>query len=282
MNFFTEKYKAMSMATPYVHFVLGSGFSNALKELEARNALENYTFKGEIPFHQVPGFAQTTVEGHLGVYRYYEHKKTKRVVTFQVGRVHGYEGHAPSQVVQTVMQPFFAGTKNFILTNAAGALTKDFSVGSVMLIEDHVNMTGTNPLVGPNPKGADGKYIGPRFLDLMYAYDPEFLKILNTTLSNQKLEMHKGIYLGLLGPVFETPAEIKLYARWGLHAVGMSTVWEAISLRHAGAKLAGLSLISNLGCGLEDKPIDHEDVLHQAQKSAPMIVKGLFEFSEKI
>lgn len=282
MSFFNDKYRAMSIAVPNVHIVLGSGFGSALKELESRNALENYTFKGEIPFKDVPGFTQTTVEGHLGVYRYYENKKTKQSVTFQVGRLHGYEGYSPTKVVQTVMQPFFAGTKNFVLTNAAGALSKNYSVGSVMVIEDHINMTGTNPLVGPNPKNENGKPIGPRFLDMMYAYDLEYTKLLKASLKDQKLELHQGVYLGLLGPVFETPAEIKLYARWGIDAVGMSTVWEAISLRHAGAKLCGLSLISNLGCGLEDKPIDHEDVLHQAQKSAPMIVKGLFDFSEKI
>src|SRR5262249_34664020 len=159
------------------------------------------------------------------------------------------EGHEPSTVVQTVMVPRLSGVKSFVLTNAAGGLSLSMRPGDVMLIRDHVNLTGLNPLVGVNPQGLDGRPLGPRFPDLARLYDREWRARLLRICAAEGLGTHEGVYLGLLGPSFETPAEIQLFSSWGLHAVGMSTVWEAIALAHSGARVAGLSLVSNLGSG---------------------------------
>ncbi len=263
---------------PDFHIVLGSGLSSAFDTLKLGKIWEEKT---PLNFGDIPSFSASTAPGHKGVFRYFTHAKSRRTVTFQVGRLHGYEGLSPRDVVKPVMESFLAGTRNFILTNAAGSLKKSFKPGSVMLIEDHVNLTGSNPLYGPNPVDASGKVLGPRFPDMSQTYDPYLLKKLKKSCEKQKLKVNHGVYLGLLGPCFETPAEVKLFASWGLGAVGMSTVWEAIALKHAGAKIGGLSFMSNLGCGLDAHPLLHEDVEKMGKKIAPKLVNALFHFVEK-
>ena len=266
--------KKLGAEIPTAHIVLGSGFGAALDSLPAKS----WEAVGEISFSQIPGISQSTVQDHVGKYRLYRHLSTKKIVQFQMGRLHGYEGHDPRQVVQPVMIPRVAGVENFILTNAAGGLDRAMNPGDVMLIEDHVNLTGKNPLIGENPKDHTGKELGLRFPDMGHCYRPEWRARLQTHLEAEKVAVHKGIYLGLLGPTFETHAEVRLYSSWGMKAVGMSTVWETISLHHSGAKLAGISLISNLGAGLSNVALNHNDILDTCRISAAQIMRGLSEF----
>lgn len=274
IDFLLGKYSSLNVPLPSAHVVLGSGFGQALDALPANE----WELKGEIPFNEVPGLIASTVPDHAGKYRVYFHKPTGKAVQFQMGRLHGYEGHNPRAIVQTVMIPRCCGIENFLLTNAAGGLDTKMNPGDVMVINDHVNMTGSNPLIGENPKWPDGRELGPRFPDMGNTYQPAWQKALRTRLESQKLKVHDGIYMGLMGPVFETHAEVRLYAQWGMKAVGMSTVWEAIVLKHSGAKLAGLSLISNLGAGLTDQHLDHFVILETCRKSAAQIIAGVGEF----
>ena len=278
VDFLKHSYASMGIQTPSLHMVLGSGFGKALDEISLPG---NWKKKGEISFSKVPGLVTATAPDHRGTYVYYEDSNTRKTITFQIGRLHGYEGIDPAQVVQTVTCPLLAGTSHFILTNAAGALCTDFKVGGVMLIEDQVNFTGKNPLLGPNPVDQKGAPIGARFPDMSQLYDRKMREGLSSFLAAEGLSIHKGIYLGLLGPSFETPAEVKLFARWGAHAVGMSTVWEAIALKHAGATLAGVSLLSNMGVGLTDEVVSEEEVIRNSRISARAIVLGLLKFAEK-
>lgn len=267
----------LKVPTPFVHIVLGSGFGTALDTLDPAI----WEKAGEIGFSDVPGLVASTVQDHAGRYRLYRHKPTGKVAQFQMGRLHGYEGHESRMVVQTVMIPRCAGVENFLLTNAAGGLDRAMNPGDVMIIEDHVNLTGKNPLIGHNPKDASGKELGPRFPDMGHCYRPEWRARLQTHLEAEGLRVHKGVYLGLLGPTFETHAEVRLYSAWGMKAVGMSTVWETIALHHSGAKVAGLSLISNLGAGLSEAQLDHETILETCRSSAAQAMAGIASFLEK-
>lgn len=261
------------------HIVLGSGFGSALSQLPQGF---DWTVSGEIPFPSIPGFHAATVPDHAGLYRFYKNKKTNSQICFQLGRLHGYEGHVPQEVVSTVLLPRLSGVENFLLTNAAGGLGHGYKPGDIMLFRDHVNMTGQNPLIGANPVGPNGKEMGPRFPDLSRLYSEDFRSVLRQKLVANGLTVHEGVYVGVLGPSFETPAEVKLYQHWGMGAVGMSTVWEAIALAHTSAKLAGLSLISNLGAGLSSETLDHIKILETSRASALNVVKGVFAWAESL
>jgi len=278
VEFFKSYYAKVKLAAPSLHIVLGSGLSSAFKDLKLG---KHWTAKGEILFREVPGLTTSTAPGHTGAFRYFINSKSGQSICFQLGRLHGYEGLSPRQVVAPLVAAFQAGTKKFLLTNAAGSLKRNFKVGSVMLIEDHVNLTGTNPLLGANPVGVDGQNLGPRFPDMTGVYSTRMQKTLKIMLRKNRIQVNEGVYLGLLGPAYETPAEVKLYSSWGLGAVGMSTVWEAIALQHMKAELAGLSFISNMGCGLDKHPLRHEDVEAIGKKISKHLVAALFDFAGK-
>jgi purine-nucleoside phosphorylase len=254
------------LPVPSYHVVLGSGYGTALESFPWEKA-------GDLSFRDMPGFPPSTVQDHAGSYRFF--RKGSHSICFQMGRIHGYEGHPASAVIQPVMVPRLAGVRNFVLTNAAGGLSAGYKPGDVMLIRDHVNLTGLNPLVGVNPTGPDGKEIGPRFPDLAKLYCRELRARMKKHLEGASFATHEGVYLGLLGPSFETPAEIQLFASWGLNAVGMSTVWEAIALAHSGARVGGISLISNLGAGMGEGTLDHGVILETCRASASHIVRGI-------
>lgn len=275
--FLKSEYKKANINIPEVHFVLGSGYGQALNSLKQDQRFsEVWKEKLVLNFAEVPGLCATSVEGHGGAYYYFENQKTKTTICIQVGRLHGYEGLDSKLVVKTVTEPAMAGTKKFILTNAAGGLTEKFSVGSVMVINDHVNLTGKNPLHGPNPTDENNVALGPRFLDLSSCYDKALTKAVKNSLKKEDLEVNEGVYLGLSGPSFETPAEVRLFASWNLQAVGMSTVWESIALNHLGATVAGVSLISNMACGLGDqKALEHNLVIEASKQSAHKILNAL-------
>jgi purine-nucleoside phosphorylase len=270
---YSDFLKRQSLAIPSCHVVLGSGFGSALENFSWRLA-------GDLSFTEVPGFPPSTVPDHAGAYRFYE--KNGKVVCFQMGRLHGYEGHAASTVAKTVLAARLAGVKNFLLTNASGGLNPGFRPGDLVMIRDHVNLTGQNPLTGHNPVGHDGKELGPRFPDLCNMYDPDWRKVLGGFAEKEGLRVHEGVYLGVAGPSFETPAEVQLFAAWGMSAVGMSTVWEAIALRHSGARFAGLSLISNLGAGMGEGSLDHLEILKTCRASAAKIIRAVEKFLETV
>ncbi len=270
---YQEFLQSHGLAPPSLHVVLGSGFGTALSAFPWEKV-------GELSFASVPGLHASTVPDHAGKYSFY--RKGNQVVSFQMGRLHGYEGHAPDEVTRTVMIPRLAGVKNFLLTNAAGGLSLAYQSGDVMLLRDHVNLTGMNPLRGPNPRGLDGAELGPRFPDMSRVYDARWRAQLHKACLQQGLRVHEGVYLGILGPSFETPAEVQLFSSWGLHAVGMSTVWEAIALKHSGARLAALSLISNPGAGLvAGTALDHLEILETCRASATRIVGAIQSFVEE-
>lgn len=269
----------MGFSPPEIHFVLGSGFSPAVDKTKINGVWEEVF---SLPFGAVPGLNTPTVESHSGLYRYFVHKSTGRVICFQCGRLHGYEGRTPQEAVQTVMLPFMAGTGQFVLTNSAGGLKENLTVGSVVALTDHVNFTGQNPLMGPNPSDERGQPFGPRFPDMSEIYEDTMRRQIVRELLAGGLKVEEGVYIGVLGPNFETAAEVQLFARWGLSAVGMSTVWEALALRHAGAKLSAFSLISNPACGIEvgEKP-DHENILEAVSVYSEKIIRSFFNYCDR-
>ncbi|MDZ4677721.1 MAG: purine-nucleoside phosphorylase [Oligoflexia bacterium] len=275
-NNLLSKLNDLKVNSPSLHLVLGSSFSDIFSEQSFKAQWEE---KAQITFSEA-GFKGSTAPGHRGVFHYLQNKKTKSTITCQVGRLHGYEGTTPQDAIAPVLAHRLLGTKKFILTNAAGALTKKFKVGSLMIIKDHVNLTGLNPLVGANPVNSEGMHLGQRFPDMSQAYDLELSNKLENYFKKSDLQVNHGVYLGLLGPSFETPAEIKLFSQWGLHAVGMSTVWETIALRHGGARVAGVSLISNLGCGLSDEPLNHDEILKICKTPTQKMLQCLLNFAE--
>ncbi|MEZ4814810.1 MAG: purine-nucleoside phosphorylase [Bdellovibrionota bacterium] len=263
-----------NLALPYAHVVLGSGLALPLQDLE----MKDWSFEGEISFSELPGMTSSTAPGHKGTYRFY--KKGTRVVSFQVGRLHGFEGNKASDVVKPVLTLADLGVEKFIITNAAGSLQTHMKAGSVMLINDHVNFTGLNPLTGPNDES-----LGPRFPDMSQIYSPRINKILEKHLNKHNVETHFGIYIGVNGPSFETPAEINLFSNWGMGSVGMSTVFEAIALKHRSKEIGGLSFLANMGAGLGEKAGDTltgEEVLEAGRQTAPSILKAIFESLETL
>ena len=245
--------------------VLGSGLGAFAAELA--NPVK-------IPYEQIPGFARSTVEGHAGQLVLGE--IDGNAVAVQQGRFHYYEGYEIEQVMLPVRTFGLMGIKNLILTNAAGSLNTDMTPGSLMLITDHLNCLGVNPLRGPN----DDRF-GPRFPDMSEVYDREFQQIANeeaNAIARERFEkgqdeslvdfMNPGIYCALSGPTYETPAEIRMYRQLGADAVGMSTVPEAIAARHQGMSVLGISCITNLAAGMSDEPINHEEVMETGAKVA--------------
>ena len=243
--------------------------------------------KGEIYFSDLPGLHASTAPGHAGKYVVVEHLSSKKVGILQVGRLHGFEGLDPREVVRTVLYTRELGTSLYFITNAAGGMDPAHSPGDVMMIVDQINLTGKSPLVGQNPKKPDGTEWGPRFLDLTKLFDMEWKKTLASAFKDQKLKVHEGVYMGVLGPAFETPAEIRFFSQVGAHTVGMSTVWETIALKHTGATVCALSLISNIAAGLstnsagELEELDHFAILDACKSSSTSILRGILLSVEK-
>jgi len=232
-----------------VFVVLGSGWRPAAEQLgEATCAF---------PAAELPGFLAPTVAGHGGELRSID--VGDRRVLVALGRVHAYEGHDLADVVHPVRTAVLAGCRIVVLTNAAGGLAEGLAIGQPVLIRDHLNLTGRSPLTGPTP----GEDLGPRFPDMTDAYS-ERLRALARELEPSLVE---GVYAGLPGPQYETPAEIRMLQVLGADLVGMSTVHETIAAHHLGAEVLGMSLVTNLAAGLGDV-LDHRDVLQVAADSA--------------
>ena len=227
-----------------VGLILGSGLGELADEIEDPIV---------IPYEDIPSFPVSTVAGHAGQL-VYGSLGAKRVLALQ-GRFHYYEGYEMNEVTFPVRVMSMLGTESLIVTNAAGGVNQNFTPGDLMLITDHINSFGTNPLIGPN----DEQY-GPRFPDLTHAYDLEYQELVKEVASDLDLSLQEGTYYGMTGPTYETPAEIRMIQIVGGDAVGMSTVPEVIVARHAGMRVIGISCISNLAAGMGEE-LNHEDVI---------------------
>lgn len=237
---------------PQLALVLGSGLGGLADELEGSVS---------IPYADIPGMGRSSVQGHAG--RLVSGKLAGVSVIVMQGRLHPYEGHELESVVLGVRIMLSLGASTLIVTNAAGGLDPNVAAGSLMLIDDHINLSGRNCLVGPNDDA-----LGPRFPDMSAAYDPELRARCMQLARELTIDLARGVYAGVLGPSYETPAEVAMLQRLGAHAVGMSTVQEVIAARHMGARVLGLSCITNPGAGLSAEPLRHEDVERRAKASA--------------
>lgn len=246
--FIREKYDRQLQ----VALVLGSGLGAFADEVE--NAVR-------IPYEDIPHFARSTVEGHAGQLVLGEVSGVQ--VAVQQGRFHYYEGYDISQVIFPMRVFGVLGIKPVILTNAAGSINTNFRPGTLMVIRDHLNLMGVNPLRGKN----DERY-GVRFPDMTEVYDRDFLETAIAEAGAVGLNLRRGVYCGLSGPTYETPAEIHMLRNCGSDAVGMSTVPEAIVARHMGMKVLGISCITNYAAGIVDQNINHEEVMETGAQVA--------------
>jgi len=228
-----------------VAIVLGSGLGAFAEDL---------TDAVTIPYAEIPGFARSTVEGHAG--RLVIGKTGNVAIAAMQGRFHFYEGYSLEQVTFPTRVLKLLGVHTLVLTNAAGTLNIEFTPGSLMVISDHLNLLGDNPL-----RGRNDERFGPRFPDLSSVYTPELQTLVIDEARAMGLEMRRGVYASLAGPSYETPAEIHMMRTLGADAVGMSTVPEAIVARHMSMRVLGISCITNLAAGVSDEPIDHSQVM---------------------
>lgn len=250
-----EFLKNAGVEQPSVGLILGSGLGELASEAEDGLA---------IPYEDIPGFPVSTVEGHAGQL-VYGTLGEKKVLAMQ-GRFHYYEGYSMKEVTFPVRVMKALGIESLIVTNAAGGVNESFSPGDLMIINDHINLTGDNPLLGPNDSN-----LGERFTDMSEAYDKEYQKLIRQSAESLDVTLQEGVYLGLTGPTYETPAEIRMIRTLGGDAVGMSTVPEVIVARHAGIRVAGISCITNLAAGMQES-LNHEEVVETTE-----IVKDSFK-----
>jgi purine-nucleoside phosphorylase len=241
----TRVIRARINVEPRIAVVLGSGLGGFADDFEESVS---------IPYEEIPGFVRSTAQGHVG--RLVIGKVDTIPVLAMQGRVHYYEGYSLDEVTFPVRTFGLLGVKNLVLTNAAGGINVQLTQGALMVISDHLNLMGVNPLRGPN----DERF-GPRFPDMTAVYSPELQELVIEEAKGIGVELRRGIYGALSGPSYETPAEIHLLRNLGADAVGMSTVPEAIVARHMGLEVLGISCITNMAAGLSDQPINHEEVM---------------------
>jgi purine-nucleoside phosphorylase len=237
---------------PRVALVLGSGLGG-LADVFAEREVLNYS--------EIPGMPDTSVAGHAG--RLIAGTLEGVDVIAMQGRLHPYEGHALPQVVLGVRLMLRLGADTLIVTNATGGLKADLAAGTLLAITDHLNLTGQNCLFGPNDAS-----LGPRFPDMSVAYDPSLIELASEVARAQGYELARGVYAGVLGPSYETPAEVRMLGLLGASVVGMSTVQEVIAARHMNARVLGISCVTNPGAGLTSERLNHADVERIARASA--------------
>ena len=230
---------------PRIGLVLGSGLG-PVAEAIAQPVV--------VPYRELPGFPEPGVDGHAG--RLVAGTLARVEIACLQGRSHAYEGHPPDRLALPVRTLRRLGCEVLLLTNAAGSLRPAIGPGRLMMITDHINTSGVNPLIGPNDPG-----LGPRFFDLTEAYDANIRAALRAAATEAGIALAEGVYVMVSGPNYETPAEIRAFARLGGDAVGMSTVPEVLAARHCGLRVGAISLITNLAAGLGGPDLDHADVL---------------------
>jgi purine-nucleoside phosphorylase len=247
---------------PLVGLVLGSGLGGLADALDLEVA---------IPFGDLPGWPDATAPGHAG--RLLFGRLSGVPVVVQQGRFHLYEGHSAGFVVQPVLLMGRLGAKTIVLTNAAGGVNPGYAAGTLMVIADHLNLTGRSPLIGAN---ADG--IGPRFPDMTGVWDAGLRSRIHAAAGAEGVMLAEGVYACLLGPSYETPAEVRMLGRLGADAVGMSTALEAVAARWAGIKVCGVSLVTNPGAGLSGAELSHSEVLAAAELAGPRLSRVIAHF----
>jgi purine-nucleoside phosphorylase len=243
---------------PAIGVVLGSGlgaFADALEDAVA------------VPFGEIPHFPASTVVGHGGALVVGRSRGVP--VAVMKGRVHFYEGYRLDEVVFPVRVLGRLGVETLVLTNAAGAINTAFAPGDLMVIEDHLNLLG-NPLLGPNEEA-----LGPRFPDMSEAYDRGLRDAAEAACRAAGVRCHRGVYVALTGPSYETPAEIRMFRTMGADAVGMSTVPEVIAARHVGMRVVGLSCLTNMAAGVTDRKLDHREVLETGERVKAALLEVL-------
>lgn len=260
-----EIIKTKTNLNPIIGIVLGSGMGNVATNIE--NSVI-------IPYKELPGFSVSTVEGHAGN-MIIGTLNDVPVVCLQ-GRVHLYEGGSCRKVLVPIYTMKMLGCKFFLATTAVGSLRNDVGPGSIVSITDHINMQGSNPLVGLND------LIGPRFPSLLNAYDLDLKKIMHNCALQKNIKLNDGVYLATNGPSFETPAEIKAFKILGADVVGMSLVGEIIAARHCGLKCAALSIVVNFASGLTDEHITHEETLHYSKQASSNVSELVLQFVESL
>ena len=240
-----EYVRARIGETPRIGLILGSGLGGIAEVIKDKHV---------IPYGEIPHFVCSTAPGHKG--QFVAGRFGGKPVICMQGRLHFYEGHALSDIIFPVRVMKQLGVTSLIVTNAAGGINTSFQVGDLMLIEDHINFMGTNPLIGPN----DASF-GPRFCDMTYTYTPALRQAAQEAAQSLGLTLQKGVYLGCTGPSYETPAEIRAFRTLGADAVGMSTVPEVIAASHCGLQVLAFSLITNMAAGILDQPLTEEEVI---------------------
>jgi purine-nucleoside phosphorylase len=248
---------------PTLAIVLGSGFHHVLTELQVEK---------KISYAKIPGFPRPTVSGHAGELYFGTLGGTPVIVLS--GRAHFYEGHPMERVTFAVRALAAYGIRDLLLTNAAGGLNKKFRAGDFMMLTDHINLMGTNPLRGEAIPGL------PRFVDLTQTYDLGLSRLLRAAANECRVKLQAGVYLAVSGPSYETPAEIRAFARLGADAVGMSTVPEAIVARQCGVNVAAVSCVTNLAAGISKEHLSHAEVLETAERVKTVAATLLKNFAK--
>lgn len=233
---------------PKVGIVLGSGLGPLADQIE------NATF---LPFARVPHMKTSTATSHVG--RFVAGELGGKCVLAMQGRLHGYEGNTPQEVAFPIWLMHEAGVQTLITTNAAGAINETYRVGDFCIMSDHINFTGRNPVAGTEPNE-----VAFRFFSMYEAYDPQLRELARKVAAREDVRVQEGVYLGLLGPSFETPAEIRAFRAWGADTVAMSVCEEVIAARHVGMRVLGISLCSNMACGVESASPNDAEVLEVA------------------
>ncbi len=245
--------------TPRVAVVLGSGLGGFAAELSDRTV---------IPYAEIPGWPQSTAVGHAGQLVFGQLSGT--AVAVMSGRAHLYEGYSPAQVTLGVRVLARLGVQAMVLTNAAGGIHAGYRPGLLVAISDHINLQGANPLTGPNDES-----LGPRFPDMTEAYSASYREIARAEAARLGIDLREGVYAGLLGPSYETPAEIRYLRTIGADLVGMSTVGEVIVANHMGVKCLGLSTVTNMAAGMTGEKLNHEEVLEVGRSVRGQLVELL-------
>jgi purine-nucleoside phosphorylase len=259
-----SRVRAESPLVPRLGLVLGSGLGGLADEIAERV---------EIPFSAFPGWPAPSVAGHLG--RLILGRLRGLPVACLAGRLHMYEGLSERLVVEPALLLGRLGAPVLLLTNAAGGVDPGFEAGTLMVIRDHLNLTGRSPLIGPNDDA-----LGPRFPDLTAVWDAELRAGLHAAARSEDVDLAEGVYAGLLGPTYETPAEVRMLHRLGADAVGMSTVMEAVVAHWAGMRVCGVSLVTNPGAGLSPTPLTHAEVVAAAEVAGPRLARVIGRFVE--
>ena len=242
---------------PQVAIILGSGLGALAGEVRA---------DAVVPYAEIPGFPRSTVEGHAG--NLLVGRLEGRAVAVMQGRAHFYEGYSLADVVFPVRVIRALGARVLLVSNAAGGVNRLWSSGDLMIIADHINFMGSNPLMGPNDPD-----LGPRFPDMSQAYDPDLIALAERAALAEGIAIRKGVYAGVHGPSYETPAELRMLRGWGADAVGMSTVPEVIAARHMGMRVLGITAITDMATGEQIKTVTHEDVMAVAREIEPKFIR---------